>query len=133
MVVVSRAVSLRRGLTFVALRDLYERASLVVVPLLPGTNYAAGVNTVLEAMAMRKPLIVTDTPGIRDYVEPNKTARVVPPGDPAALARAIAEMLEDRACAQTLARNARQIVENGRNLDGYVAAIAAVVREVLPS
>lgn len=126
-------VSLRRGLTFAALRDLYDRAAVVVVPLQAGTDYAAGVNAVLEAMAMRKPLIVSDTPGIRDYVEPNRTALVVPPGDPPALARAIAQLLADRARAETLARNARQVVDDGRNLDGYVAAVAAVVREVLPA
>ena len=131
--VIPANVSLRRGLTFATLRDLYERAALVVVPLQSGTDYAAGVTGVLEAMAMQKPLIVSDTPGIRDYVTPDETARVVPPGDPDALARAIAELLEDRAHADTLARNARRVVENGRNLDGYVAAVAAVVREVLPA
>ncbi len=124
-------VSLRRGLTFVALRDLYERAAVVVVPLLPGTDYAAGVNAVLEAMAMRKPLIVSDTPGIRDYLTQDENARVVPPGDPAALARAITDLLEDQAGAEMLARNARRVIDEGRNLDGYVAAVAAIVREAL--
>ena len=131
--VIPANVSLRRGLTFAALRDLYQRAALVVVPLQPGTDYAAGVNGVLEAMAMRKSLIVSDTPGIRDYVTPNETARIVPPGDPDALAQAISELLGDRAHAAALAQNARLVVENGRNLDGYVAAVAAVVREVLPA
>lgn len=127
-------VSLQRGLSFVALRDLYARADLVVVPLQPGTDYAAGVNGVLEAMAMQKPLIVSDTPGIRDYVSPSEAAaRAVPAGDDAALARAIREMRSDPAAAQTLGGNARRIVEAGRNLDGYVAAVANAVREVVPA
>jgi glycosyltransferase involved in cell wall biosynthesis len=126
-------VSLRGGLTFAELRNLYARAAVVVVPLQPGTDYAAGVNAVLEAMAMQKPLIVSDTPGIRDYVAANETARLVPPGDPDALACALSELLEDRAHAHALARNARRVIDDGRNLDGYVAAVIAAVREVVPA
>jgi glycosyltransferase involved in cell wall biosynthesis len=126
-------VFMRHNLTFAALRDLYGRAAVVVVPLQSGTDYAAGATGVLEAMAMRKPLIVSDAPGIRDYVAPGETACLVPPSNPDALARVIGELLADRVRAERFARNARQVIDHGRNLDGYVAAITAVVREVLPA
>src|SRR5262249_13347504 len=40
-----------------ALRDLYARAAVVVVPL-QAVDFQAGVTTILEAMAMGKPVIV---------------------------------------------------------------------------
>jgi len=127
-----RNISIKRDLPFTALRELYDRASLVVVPLRPDVLIAAGVNAVLEAMAMRKPLVVSAIPGLDGYLEDGVTARLVPPADPAALAGAIGELLADRTEARRLAENARGIVESGRNLDTYVQAVVATTREVLP-
>ena len=124
-------VTWKRGLSYEELRALYDGASLVVVPLEKGTEYAAGVNGVLEAMAMQKPLVVTNTPGIADYVEDGQTARTVPSADPAALREAITQLLQDGAEAQRLAANARRIVETERNLDVYVRTIAGIVREAV--
>ena len=123
-------VTLRDQLSFPALRDLYSRAAVVAVPLRPQVDYAAGVNAVLEAMAMGKPLVVTSTPGLEGYAVNARDARVVPPADPGALAEVIGELLADREEAQRLAANARSVVANGRNLDSYVRAIADIVREV---
>lgn len=123
-------VSIRRDLSFSALRDLYDRASLVVVPLHPGIIYAAGVNAVLEAMAMRKPLIVSAIPGLDGYLDDGVTARLVPPEDPSTLASVVHELLADRTEARRLADNARAVVEGGRNLDTYVQAVVDTTRQV---
>ncbi len=122
-------VSCRGGLSFPELRDLYDRAAVVVVPLQGGQRYAAGVNTVMEAMAMGRALVVTDTPGIADYVVDAETARVVPAGDPPALRAVIAELLADEPQRRRLGDNARAVIEGGRNLDGYVSELARLVGE----
>ncbi|MFN0071794.1 MAG: glycosyltransferase family 4 protein [Chloroflexota bacterium] len=49
------------------LRALYDRAAVVVVPL-DDVDFQAGVTTILEAMAMAKPVIVTHTSGQTDVV-----------------------------------------------------------------
>ena len=73
---------------YVALRDLYARSAVVVVPL-EDIDFQAGVTTILEAMAMAKPVIVTHTLGQTDVVEDRRTitrgveprpARFRPPG-----------------------------------------------------
>jgi glycosyltransferase involved in cell wall biosynthesis len=51
---------------------------LVVVPLLV-RNRSAGQQTYLNAMALGKPVIVTDAPGVADHVEDGRTGFVVPP------------------------------------------------------
>lgn len=123
-------VRVLRDLSYQELRQLYDRASAVVVPLQPGTDFAAGVNSVLEAMAMAAPLVVSDVPGINDYVTEGETARLVAPGDPDALRGSIAELLADADQSRRLGLAGRAVIEGGRNLDGYVTAIAAIAAEV---
>lgn len=125
-------VTVARGMSATTLRDLYARAAVVVVPLFNGLDFAAGVNGVLEAMAMRKPLIVSATPGLAGYVEDGINARLVTPEHPESLRDAIAGLLSDRRQADQLAAAGHAIVEEGRNLDTFVAEMAAIVREVTP-
>jgi glycosyltransferase involved in cell wall biosynthesis len=79
---------------YVALRNLYARAAAVVVPL-DDVDFQAGITTILEAMAMGKPVIVTHTQGQVDVIEDRrKVTRGTPPREPLArpvsLLRAIA-------------------------------------------
>ena len=48
-------VEVRSGLSYPMLRKLYRNARAVVIPVFPATNYAAGVNGILEAMACATP------------------------------------------------------------------------------
>lgn len=123
-------VTIQRDLSFRALRELYHEASVVAVPVRAGADYAAGINAVLEAMAMRKPIVVTDTPGLAGYLDDGQTMRTVPGADPAAFADALDRLLSDPATARRLGHEARAVVERGRNVDTYVAEVSATVREV---
>jgi glycosyltransferase involved in cell wall biosynthesis len=67
-------------------------------------------NVVLEAMAMETPVVATDVGGVRRLVQDERTGRLVPAGDAAALAAALTGMLAGPDGAQTLAANARQAV-----------------------
>jgi glycosyltransferase involved in cell wall biosynthesis len=53
-------------------------------------------NALLEAMAARLPVVATATGGTPDVVVNGKTGFLVPPRDPAALARALKRLLGDR-------------------------------------
>ena len=67
------------------------RASdVVVIPLMPRTVRSGGEQTYLNAMALGKVTIVTDSPGASDYIESGVTGIIVPPSDPDALRDAIA-------------------------------------------
>jgi glycosyltransferase involved in cell wall biosynthesis len=50
---------------------------------------------VLEAMAAGLPVVATGVGGIAELVEPGVTGELVPPGDPAAMARALVAVLAD--------------------------------------
>jgi glycosyltransferase involved in cell wall biosynthesis len=112
-----------------SLRDLYARAMVVVVPVLP-TDFQAGVTTLLEAMAMGKPVVVSATDGQRDIVDDGETGVLVPPGDPTALREAIRRLLDDPRERARLGRNARRAVETRFSLDGYAATLANLLDEL---
>jgi glycosyltransferase involved in cell wall biosynthesis len=65
-------------------------------------------NAVVEAMACGCPLVVSDIPAHRAFLD-ERTARLVPPRDAAALARAVADALDHPAGAMARAARARAL------------------------
>lgn len=80
---------------------LVKRARVVVVCLQAGSG-DGGHTTVAAAHRLGVPVVVTDVPGICDYVSDDLDARLVPPGDPAALAAAVEELWHDAALGERL-------------------------------
>ncbi len=112
-----------------SLRDWYARAAVVAVPLVP-TDFQAGVTTILEAMSMAKPVVVSATEGQRDVVEDGVTGVMVPPGDAEALRDAIWRLLADPAERARLGANARAAVEERFSLEVYAASLARHLQEL---
>ena len=119
-------IVVERGVPTARLRALYAGARLVVVPL-KHVPYAAGVTGILEAMAMGKAVVTTDSPGIRDYVHPDVSARVVPVGDAAAIRRAIEELWSDSDARDAMGRHNRAWIEGALNTDRYVDDVARLL------
>jgi glycosyltransferase involved in cell wall biosynthesis len=78
--------------------------------VLPSTSRAESFGiAALEAQAMGTPAVVTDVgTGTVEAINPGQTGLVVQPGDPAALAGAIQEILADPARRETMGRRARE-------------------------
>jgi glycosyltransferase involved in cell wall biosynthesis len=100
------------------LRDLYGRASVVVVPLLE-TDFQAGVTTALEAMAMGKAVVITATRGQSGVVRDGLTGITVKPGDAAELGEAVRYLLERPDERRRLGQAAREAVLDGYSLEIY--------------
>lgn len=67
--------------------------------------------SVLEAFASGLPIVSTPTGAIGSLVRDGETGRIVPPGDPGAMADAVADLLEHPDRARAMAGRARQEVE----------------------
>lgn len=92
--------TLYRGRMDGKMRDLYRRARVVAIALRP-TFSGSGLTVALEAMSSGRPVVMTDNPGIADYIEHGVTGLLVPPGDVDAFAAAVGELLSDPArCAE---------------------------------
>jgi glycosyltransferase involved in cell wall biosynthesis len=68
-------------------------------------------NVLLEAMAMRVPVISTPVSGIPELVEHGRNGLLVPANDPVALAGAIRNLIDDPAYGQRLAHAGRRTVQ----------------------
>ncbi len=71
------------------LPDVLRAADLFVLTTEPPESFGI---VLIEAMACGLPVIATDYPGVRAVVADGETGLIVPPGDPAAVARALAEL-----------------------------------------
>lgn len=115
--------------TPVQMRELYRAADLVVMPVKP-TARACGMNVVLEAWAMERPVIASRTVGLPDYIQAGETGRFVTPGNVDELRAAILDLLADPAEAARLAANGYQHVQTELNLDHFVENLGATLTSV---
>jgi glycosyltransferase involved in cell wall biosynthesis len=108
-------VEVRLDVTYPELRDLYAGALAVVVPT-RGAEYrygadCSGQTVLVDAMAMGRPIVLTERRTLREYVADGESALTVPAEDAAALRQAVTRLLDDRAFAESLGAEARHAVE----------------------
>jgi glycosyltransferase involved in cell wall biosynthesis len=86
---------------------------------------------IVEAMMAGKPVIAAAAGGPLDLVEDGVTGRLVPPGDSAALAAAMHELICDRTSAYRMGSEARVRALERHDIRRTAAAIAGVYERVL--
>jgi N,N'-diacetylbacillosaminyl-diphospho-undecaprenol alpha-1,3-N-acetylgalactosaminyltransferase len=91
--------------------DIRELLALSDVAVLP-SYYPEGVpRSLLEAMAMGKPIVTTDNVGCREVVDEGRNGYLVPVRDSQALAKAIGDLLGDEKKRERFGRHSRMKVE----------------------
>ena len=92
--------------------DRLRRSTIFVLPCVTSANGDRdGIpNVILEAMAMQLPVVSTRHSGIPEVVEDGVNGVLVPPADAAALADALARLLDDPDSGRRFGRNGRQTV-----------------------
>lgn len=99
------------AITDVVLRELYQSCAVVAVPLRDAWQ-PSGYSVTLQAMACGKPVVLSGIRGLWDpgVLRSGYDCMIVPPGDPAALARAIDALMGDAALRRRIGANARETV-----------------------
>lgn len=90
--------------------DIWRRTDIFVLASRGGEGLPRAL---LEAAACGRPLVVTDVAGNRDFVRNGVEGFLVPPGDPAALAEALARLAWDADLRRRMGMAARQRVLGG--------------------
>lgn len=87
--------------------------------------------TVIEGMAMARPVIATTIGGPAEIITHGRNGLLVPPRDTEALAAAILRVLDDPVEARQLGRRARTHAERHFSAEAHATAILGVYAEVL--
>jgi glycosyltransferase involved in cell wall biosynthesis len=111
-----------------AARERLAQARLVALPV-RANSYSGATTTLLQAMAMAKPVVVSRTEAIAEgYGLANGVnCRLVAPGDAEAFGAALDELLADPTAAATLGRQARGTVVDGFSWQSYTDALWRIV------
>jgi glycosyltransferase involved in cell wall biosynthesis len=105
-------------------RDRLAQARVVALPV-RDNSYSGATTTLLQAMAMAKPVVVSRIGAIATgyELEDGVNCRLVPPGDEAAFERALLETLAGADAATALGIRARETVERSLTWERYTNAL----------
>ena len=98
------------------------------VAVLPSYREAQGLS-VLEAMALGRPVVASNVGGIPEMIEDGVSGLLVPPNDCPALAAAIVRLLTDHPYADVLARRGHDLVHDRFCVELMVHSIEALYDE----
>jgi len=115
--------------TFTGRRDDIPAVTAALdMAVLPSYREAQGLS-ILEAMALSRPVVASAVGGIPEMIEHGRTGLLVPPHDPEALGAAIARMLTDHPYADTLARAGHDLVYERFCVELMVRAVETIYDE----
>ena len=106
--------------------EVLAAADLFVFPSL----FEGFPGAVIEAMALGLPVLAADVPPVREAVEPGGNALLVPPADDAALAAAIARLLDHPAEAAAFGARSRAIFAERLTLSTSAPRMIALYRRL---
>jgi glycosyltransferase involved in cell wall biosynthesis len=87
---------------------------------------------IIESLAVGTPVIASDTGGIPELVVDGREGLLVPPGDPEALAKALATIVSNLTLRQQMGRNARARFLRDFELTARAAGQADWIEQILP-
>ena len=97
--------------------------------VMPSLGEALGI-ALLEAMALGKPIVASDTGGIPEVVRAGVNGVLVAPGDPLHLAAAVTGLLGDPESSSRMAAAGRRIVQESFTAAAMAKKVAAVYERV---
>jgi glycosyltransferase involved in cell wall biosynthesis len=99
--------------------------------VLPSIKSDGVPQVIIQALAMRKPVIASAVGGIPEVIQHHQTGVLIPPNDPQALADAVVHVLRDPASAAAWAQAGGQLIDRHFTLEHMIDRTAAVYTAVL--
>jgi glycosyltransferase involved in cell wall biosynthesis len=108
--------------------DIAAITAALDVSVLPSHREAQGL-VIIEAMAAGRPVVASAVGGIPEMIQDGVTGLLVPPGDPAALARAIVRVLQDAKLAERLGRAGQALVRGRFDVGEMLDRVATLYED----
>jgi glycosyltransferase involved in cell wall biosynthesis len=108
--------------------DMPAVTAALDIAVLPSYREAQGL-TILEAMALSRPVVASNVGGIPEMIEDGVTGILVPPHDADALSAAIRRLLGDHQLADTLGRAGHDLAHDRFCIEGMVSSIQEIYDE----
>jgi phosphatidylinositol alpha-mannosyltransferase len=105
------------------------RAKALVAPSLGGESFGM---VLTRAFACATPVVASDISGYRGVMEA-QAGRLVPPGDPQALAEAVVNLLEDEPARVELGRAARVLAQERYSWEGIAQRLSEIYEGIVES
>ena len=107
---------------------MLQQSAIVCLPSHGGEGVPKAL---IEAAASERAIVATDVPGCRDIVRHGTNGLLVPPKNPAALADAIAQLLNDAPLRAEMGRRGREIAVNEFSEEKVIQQTLALYRQLL--
>jgi glycosyltransferase involved in cell wall biosynthesis len=102
----------------------------LTIALLPSLREAQGIS-ILEAMALRRPVVAAAVGGIPEVITDGLDGLLVPPADPAALAAAVVRLIRDPGLRERIGEAGYRTVADRFSIDAQVRRVEEVYDEEL--
>jgi glycosyltransferase involved in cell wall biosynthesis len=125
----ARELRIAHRVVFTGRRDDVPAVTAALdVAVLPSYREAQGL-TILEAMALSRPVVASNVGGIPEMVEDGITGLLVPPRDAEALTAAIVRLLTDHSLADMLGRAGHDLVHDRFCIELMVSSVQSIYDE----
>jgi glycosyltransferase involved in cell wall biosynthesis len=111
--------------------DIWGHLAASDIVLVPSTVDEPFGNTAVEAMLALRPLVVSDTSGLREAAAGYSTARLVPPGDATSIAGAVTDLVASWAAVTACSDEDRDLAIRRHAPDVYQRELVAVLQDVI--
>jgi glycosyltransferase involved in cell wall biosynthesis len=109
-------------------KNIPELLNLMDIFVLPSSSREGLGISIIEAMAVEKPVVATNIGGIPEVVQDGKTGILVPPQNSEALAGAIIELLNDSGKAEKMGRMGRLRIKDAFTTQRMISEIENLYR-----
>jgi glycosyltransferase involved in cell wall biosynthesis len=129
----ARDLGLERVVTFTGFRDdiprLLRSADILVHASVQPEPFG---RVLIEGMAAGVVVIATASGAVPEIIQDGVTGMLIRPGDPTAMAQALASVMDNPALALEIRTTGRRAVEERFSIGQYVRAVESVYEKVLP-